>query len=83
MSCYAADLSVMDLDCRTRANLRLFDIEEVHVMGGDVEDRVEQQRVCDLAMKPLGLVKRKEADLWSNPSQQIPAHWQQNHSPID
>lgn len=83
MSCDASSLCVMDLDCGNRANLRLFDVEEVHIMGGDVEDRIDQHRICDLAMKPLRLVERQEPDLWSNPSQQIPAHWQENHSPID
>lgn len=83
MPCYSSSLSVVDLDCGNGANLRLFDVEEVHVMGGDVDDRVDKHRVCDLAMKPLRLVEGKEPDLWSDPSQQIPAHGQQNHSPID
>lgn len=83
MSCYAASLSVMDFDCGNRANLRLFDVVEVHVMSGDVEDRVDKHRICDLAMKPLGLVERKEPELWSNPSQQSPAHRQENHKPIN
>lgn len=69
MSCYAASLGVMDLNCGFRANLRLFDVEEVDVMGGDVDDRVDQHRVCDLAMEPLRLVERQEPDLWPDPSQ--------------
>jgi hypothetical protein len=68
MSCDTTGLSVMDLDCGNGANLCLFDVEEVHVMGRDVDDRVYQHRVCDLAMEPLRLVERQEPDLWSDPS---------------
>lgn len=68
MSCYTTSLGVVDLDRGNWANLCLFDVEEVHVMGGDVDDRIEEHRVCDLAMKPLRLVERQEPDLWSDPS---------------
>lgn len=66
MSCYATSLGVMDLECGFRANLCLFDVEEIHVMGGDVNDSVDKHRVCDLAMKPLRFVEGQEPDLWPN-----------------
>lgn len=68
MASNTAWLRIMNLDCSNRANLGPFDVEEVDVMTGDVDDGPEEHGVCDLSMEPLRLIERQNPDLRSDPS---------------
>ena len=57
MSSNTSGLLVVDLDGSFRSHLRPFDIEEVDVVAGRMNDSPEEHAVCDLAMKVLALVQ--------------------------
>ena len=70
----ATRLCIVDLNRGLWSNLTLFDVEEVDIVGGNVNDGESQQGVCNLSMEPLRLVKGKPLELWSKEAHKIPAH---------
>lgn len=73
-----AGLGVVDIKCAKGADLRLFNVVKVDIMGRDVDDGPEKQLVSNLAMKPNGLVERYPFDLWADDAEQGPTHGQQD-----
>ena len=52
-------------------------------MAADVYDGPEEHLVGDLSVEPLVLIERKPPHLWSNPSQESPAHGDTDHQGIE
>lgn len=76
------NFSVMNLQCCDRSNHSSFDVEHVDVVTKGVNNGPEQERVGDLSMEPYRLIEREPPKLWSNESQDVTAHGQQNHCTI-
>jgi hypothetical protein len=88
---------IMNLDSSDLSNLCSLNVEEaafvsislcergsdiLDIMGGGVENGVDEHRICYLSMEPLRFIKRQKPDLRSDKSQDIPTHWKQNHGAI-
>ena len=52
-----ASLGVVNLDSSFRPDLTTLHVEEIHVVGGDMDAGEDEQRVGDLSMEPLSLVQ--------------------------
>lgn len=99
MSCDSTSLGVVDLQRDLGSDLHTFDVEEaifvskvklgkryinsLDVMRRYVEDSEEQHGVGDLSMEPLRLIKRQYAHLGTEPSEDISAHWHDDHHGVD
>ena len=66
MACDASRLRIVDLDCCDRSKLGSFNVEEVDVVGTNMDTCEDEDVVCYLSMEPDGLVKWKPSDLGSN-----------------
>lgn len=74
---------IVDLDGGNGADLSPFNVEEVDIVSGDVDDGEEKEGIGDLSMEPLCLVQGKPFDFWSNDFDNVPAHWQEDDCSID
>jgi hypothetical protein len=83
MSCHATSLRVVDLNCAYGSDLRSLNIEKVDVMSADMDDRKEQQSVCNLPMEPLRLVQWQPPNLRSYPFENVPAHRKENCGAVE
>jgi hypothetical protein len=98
MSCHATSLRVVDLNCAYGSDLRSLNIEKagivswvvsslhcglLDVMSADMDDRKEQQSVCNLPMEPLRLVQWQPPNLRSYPFENVPAHRKENCGAVD
>jgi len=78
-----AGVHVMDLYSERRAELGPFDIVEVDVVTGGVDDGKEQHGIGDLAMEPDVLVEGQPPDLRSDPSHNRSADGEKDQGAID
>ena len=66
MACDASSLRIVNLNCCDWSKLGSFNVEEVDVMGANMNTREDEDIVCYLSMEPDRLVKWKPSDLRSN-----------------
>ena len=74
MASDTASLRVVDLNSGLWPQLVLFDVIEVYIVGGCMDDGEDEERICHLPVKPLRLIERKPSDLWSDVSEESAAH---------
>jgi len=82
MTSDATCLSVVDIQCRLRADLRFFYVKEVDVVRSDMNDSEQEHGICCLSMQPLTFVQRQESNFWSDYSQNSSAHRKQDEPSI-
>lgn len=70
----AASLRVVDLNGGFGPNLILFDVEEVDIVGGHMNNGEGQHGVCHLTMEPLRLVEGQELEFGSDIPHEVAAH---------
>lgn len=85
MTCDSSSFGVMDLPSfEITSQVCLFDIEEIDIMGADMDHSEEENLIRDLSMEPDVLVHRdKSLKRWSNESHEVTADWEQNNSAIE
>ena len=71
-------LAVMDLKGFDRSQLSDFNVDEVNIMAANVNGCPPCHLVCSHSVKPLVFIERQPSNLWSNNSEDRPAHWQEN-----
>ena len=76
-------LSIVNLQSADRANLSLFNVVEVDVMGTCVECTEHEHSICELSVNPDVFVEGKETNLGSYPSHNGTADRQQDEHAID
>ncbi|KAB8446195.1 hypothetical protein FH972_025177 [Carpinus fangiana] len=79
----AAGLGVVDLDCSFAADLVALDVEEIHIVRGDMHRGPEEDGVGNLPMEELRLIEGQPAQLGSEPCHDVAAHGQEDEEDVD
>jgi hypothetical protein len=82
MASDAASLGIVDLNSGLGPQLILFDIIEIDIMGGGMDDAEDEERICDLSVEPLRFIERKPSDLWSDVSEESAAHGEEDQGAV-
>jgi hypothetical protein len=74
MPSHTSWLGVVDLNCCNGSNLCSLDVEEVDIMGKNVDHSEDEHCVGTLSVEPHGLIERKKLELGSDEPHQVSAH---------
>lgn len=67
-------LGIMKLDSSYGADFVFLDVVEIDIMGSNVYDSEDEQRIGYLAMEPYRFIKRQPSNSGSGESNEVPAH---------
>lgn len=79
----ASRLNIVDLESSDGTDLGEFDVVEVDVVTGGVENGEEENRVGELAMHPEILIEREEANLGSQPAHNSATDGEEDEHAVD
>ena len=83
VSGYSSGLRVMYLYRGHGPELCALDVEKIHVMRTHMDNGEDEDRVCDLAVEPLGFVQREPADFGADVAKECTAHGKKDEKDVD